>query len=71
MKQEEPLSTILLRQMLKQKEMLAIAETMSIDQINGIILHLQKLIREKKYRKNKLQRTMLPARTDLHPVCKI
>jgi hypothetical protein len=56
---------------MKQKEILAIAETMSIDQIDGMILHLQKLRKQKKDRKNKLQQTMLSARKDIHPVCKI
>lgn len=71
MEQEEPRSTILLRQILKQKEILSIAETMPVDRINEVIFHLQKLIKEKKQRKNKLQQTMLSARKDIHPVCKV
>lgn len=56
---------------MKQKEILAIAETMTIDQIDGMILHLQKLRKQKKDRKNKLQQTILSARKDIHPLCRL
>ena len=56
---------------MKQEKILAIAETMSVDQIDGLILQLYKLKKHKNSRKNNLRITFLSGRKDLHPLCKI